>query len=811
MKEQILHHIHTVKNMELAHVPFTFVREFGEEKCRQVSDSVLENDIRESVETMSEGAKKYFMEDPEMIPYVKRLRALMSDLTERRLESLLAQAGEEKVSAFAFQDVQEVLMDERLPIRVQYNYLKYFKHMNLSEKERFQVYESLEKFGRSIQIDLSQLTEEERKIMINPLFTADLLEYQWNIRDTWSALVHPRVLQLLQKIYETGYSYQLLGKPQFRQISERPEEILELLEKVLAFFSEEQSPEFIEMWLDNESLLADLRKLIRMLPDMEESRKEEILGSRVAYVCSLYQVKMDNLDFSELKNYQKEVLLYAIVAGKKHFLELVDKNSEAFLELPYRSILLDPGIYENYLNLNTLNEKNLREGYSVSTVPDKYRKYLKRGTYTFEELKTLAPLKEVYYQLYGLLTNKRSDDRLRILREVINCGCLPYIAVEEKDLEMLGKRLSEKLLSMWMHREMGHIQGLKGEVSMQLLTEWESYQKYIPGIKNVQQVRYLIRNKEILTKYATLEEFQDHMLEEDKSWQWLKSQLDFSDGFVGLYEDRIREFVYEGEAEIVYQFCRDTESKREEVRRILAAELMGEFHQLKYHEKDLEKEIAYPVSEKTESVWKENLEREEEKCRIWEEDGFIPVLQIGEIPTHTCISYQNGIYKDCLLSCFDANKKVLFAEWNGKMVFRALIRLTKGSRSSKPEANQRIEFVDLTKEPGSGGEDPEELVLFLERPYFSGINEIQRNNIVSLAYQLVYEKAKKLYARVVISQSYKRYEISKNYEEEDYYIYISASKNGNQYLDSLCGEATVNRSGMYGKNRFLMMEGSNVA
>lgn len=39
---------------------------------------------------------------------------------------------------------------------------------------------------------------------------------------------------------------------------------------------------------------------------------------------------------------------------------------------------------------------------------------------------------------------------------------------------------------------------------------------------------------------------------------------------------------------------------------------------------------------------------------------------------------------------------------------------------------------------------------------------------------------------------------------KNYYVYISASKNGNQYLDSLGGEATVSHSGLYGKNSFLM-------
>lgn len=259
-----------------------------------------------------------------------------------------------------------------------------------------------------------------------------------------------------------------------------------------------------------------------------------------------------------------------------------------------------------------------------------------------------------------------------------------------------------------------------------------------------------------------------------------------------------------GEAEIVRQFCMETTHKLETVRRLLTAELMGEFEKLKYHEDDLEREIAYPVPVEVEDAWKDNLSRSVDDCRIWEEDRFIPVLQIGEIPIHTCISYRGGVNKECLLSCFDANKKVIYLEKNGRIVFRALIRLTKGSVTEKPIRAKRVEFVDLTKE-NSSMEGIEELILFLERPYFGGISEEQENEVVSCAYQMVREKAKRMCARVVISKSYEKYAASKEYELMDYYVYISASKNGKQYMDSLYGEATVSDSGTYGKNKFLMV------
>lgn len=327
-------------------------------------------------------------------------------------------------------------------------------------------------------------------------------------------------------------------------------------------------------------------------------------------------------------------------------------------------------------------------------------------------------------------------------------------------------------------------------------------------MENEQQVIYLIRNKRILAKYDTFAAFQESLLKNDEAWLWLKEKLSITDAFIEQHEPRIRSFVFYGEAEMVYQFCISKAHRLEDVRKLVQAELMGEFENLKYYESDLEMEIAYPISGETELMWKENMVRITDGCRLWEEDRFIPVLQIGEVPTHTCISYRDGFNNDCLLSCFDANKKVLYLEMDGKIVFRALIRLTKGAKSAAPIRKRRVEFADLMKERGKE-RDKEELVLFLERPYFSGINQKQENKVIALVYQLVREKAKKLNAKVVISQSYERYEASKNYKRTNYFVYISASKNGKQYLDSLGGEATVSHSGTYESNIFLMEEVKN--
>lgn len=806
MKKQILKHIQVVNEMEKAHIPYGFVSKFGAESCWQISRRILELGISWIVEKMSAAEKEYLMGDMALLRYLKQLEPVLGDMSIWvRLKNLIYQAGEEKLTVLDCKDIQEVLLDQEISGAIQYNFLKYFKKLELTQENRARLFEGLSKYQRKVDIELGLLLEEERAIVMHPIFVTNLMDNLWNVRAVWTHLTNPEVLALIQVMNASVGIYEEIMESQFSQLVEKPAEIRLLLEAALQFFTEEQRPDFLHCWLENDVLLPDLKRFVKLLPDMESEQKEKILHNKMAYLCCIYKVKMNHLDMELLSYLHRRILFYAIVTGKKHFLRLVDENSEDFLAVRQDSLLLDSDIYRNHLNLNALNEKNLKDSYNLRIEYKKGKEFLKRGEYTFEELKTLAPLYVSYYQLYELLANDRSDERLRVLKELAKRDCLPYYSEEDGyKLEALAKKLSEKSLSAWMQEELGHIKDLTAAVSVELLTNWDNYRRFIPELDNVRQAMYLIRNQDKLAGYHNLTQFQENMLREDTVWPWLKEALSITDDFEQKYENRIRQFVYDGEAEILYKFCQNSEDKWETVRRLLTAELMGAFKELKYHEEDLEREIAYPVSAEVENAWKDNLERSVKDGKMWEEDRFIPVLQVGENPMRTCISYIDGANKDCLLSCFDSNKKVLFFEKNGRIVFRALLRLTKGSVTEKPIPVKKIEFVDLTKENSSVDQAVEELVLFLERPYFAGISEYQENTVVSWIYQMVKEKAKKLHARVVISPSYRKYEVSNRYELMHYYVYISASKNGKQYLDSLGGEATVIDSGNYGKNYFLM-------
>lgn len=101
----------------------------------------------------------------------------------------------------------------------------------------------------------------------------------------------------------------------------------------------------------------------------------------------------------------------------------------------------------------------------------------------------------------------------------------------------------------------------------------------------------------------------------------------------------------------------------------------------------------------------------------------------------------------------------------------------------------------------------EYLTLFLERPYFKGISEDKEKEAVCLAVEMLKKKAKQLKAELVLSDSYKKYALEgKEFIRAKYYMYISASKNGEQYLDSLGGMVGASKEGSYEEGYFLLSE-----
>ena len=174
--------------------------------------------------------------------------------------------------------------------------------------------------------------------------------------------------------------------------------------------------------------------------------------------------------------------------------------------------------------------------------------------------------------------------------------------------------------------------------------------RFIPDMKNNAEVRYVLSNLTQCQEVASMEELRENSLECNEEWRYLAKAFVFSEEFIAENRERIIQFILEDGAHIMKIYCESQPEKLDDLRRLVSAELMGRFKELKYYQDDLSHEIDYPVTECQKKIWMENSREEQGELAVWEEDGLLPVMQIGVKPHVTCLSYIDGMYNQCLLA-----------------------------------------------------------------------------------------------------------------------------------------------------------------
>ena len=346
------------------------------------------------------------------------------------------------------------------------------------------------------------------------------------------------------------------------------------------------------------------------------------------------------------------------------------------------------------------------------------------------------------------------------------------------------------------------------EINFSKLINYEDIERFISEITNEIELLYLIRNKDIIQKYETLGEIKENIEEIDTYWKQLVTVMDFNEDFISEHSKTIKEFLLNNGAELALTYYRNCENNKQKnsYRLIVKAQLMGEFHKLKYYTDDLQKEINQDLSQIQVKNWMANSKIDNGIIEVGEYDDFFSTMMLGVVPQRTCLSYKDGMYNRCLLACFDSNKKVLYAKINGRVVARAMIRLTKGKYNNEERTETSLAFIDLEDIPidkPKVSTKEEYLTLFLERPYIAGITDKEEKQVKELFIKLLEKKATDMNAILVLSSRYSNIE-SENYVVTKYYMYISKSKAGCQYLDSLNGSAGISDEGQYKANNFLI-------
>ena len=796
MIEVIKRHLAERNMLKTAGLSLCYLEKKGEEKCVRAAEAIIQNEVMDVIPSLWEQVCLYMMEDPETITYLGNLKKEGCELNAYRFQRILLDAGTDKVSDFSYEQVKAVYFDPLVTDGTAYSYMKYYGEQNVSKEEKEQLVKSIAMCTDVL--DFEKAGEKDRMLLVNPVFSSELL------LDLLENVNNLKILQDqdLRELVNTlaGYEAEIrsLNQKQFDQMKERPVEILEKLRIVTRYIEKENLTDGLNLWLWNEALYEDLCKLERAFTDGADPA--EVFSSKVSYVNTLYQNPLSKISLSSLSVEKSELLLYAITQKKKAFLNLINEEAELFYDLPNASMLLKKEVYQEYINLNTLNRKNLKDSADLILLRDRFELLAKRE-HTFEELKLLCTAKEAVIRLYEQLTCK-CDERLLVLRELIKRECMPY-SFWKGQIEPLAAALSQKPLSRWIREDFWNIPDLSYGTALWLLVYREQLKGMEKEITMEQQALYLLKDLALVKECDSLSELKEKLILGDVSWRLLKEKLSFSEEFVQNNAARIGNFLFVGGAEIMETFLERQPSKIEEIRRLVTAELLGKFDELKYPSGDLMREIDFEVSEEAEKEWKIDRTFTSKNLVLKEETGLLPVMQIGEIPSYSCLSYRSGLNSDCLLSCFDSNKKFLFIRKNGKVVFRAMIRLTKGSYVGD-RMRKKIQFADLSGAGKPKEEEGEELVLFLERYYEKNLAYEEQDQAVYLAFVAAKEKAKKLGARLVLSCYYQDDVKTKEYIKSNYYLYISKSKNGSQYLDSLYGEASVSDSGDYSSNIFLL-------
>lgn len=796
MIEVIKRHLAERNMLKTAGLSLCYLAKKGEEKCVRAAEAIIQNEVMDVIPFLGEQVCLYMMEDPETITYLGILKKEGCELNAYRFQRILLDAGIDKVSDFSYEQVKAVYFDPLVTDGTAYSYMKYYGEQNVSKEEKEQLVKSIAMCTDVL--DFENVGEKDRMLLVNPVFSSELLLDLLENVNNLKILQDQDLMELVNTL--AGYEAEIrsLNQNQFDQMKERPVEILEKLRIVTRYIEKENLTDGLNLWLWNEALYEDLCKLERAFTDGADLA--EVFYSKVSYVNTLYQNPLSKISLSSLSVEKSELLLYAITQKKKAFLNLINEEPELFYDLPNASMLLKKEMYQEYINLNTLNRKNLKDSADLILSNDRFELLAKRE-HTFEELKLLCTAKEALIRLYEQLTCK-CDERLMVLRELIKRECVPY-SFWKGQIEPLAAALSEKPLSRWIREDFRNISDLSYGTALWLLVYREQLKGMEKEITMEQQALYLLKDLVLVKECDSLSELKEKLILGDVSWGLLKEKLSFSEEFVQNNAARIGNFLFVGGAEIMETFLERQPSKIEEIRRLVTAELLGKFDELKYPSGDLMREIDFEVSEEAEKEWKKDRTFTRGNLVLKEETGLLPVMQIGEIPSYSCLSYRSGLNSDCLLSCFDSNKKFFFIRKNGQVVFRAMIRLTKGSYVDD-RMRKKIQFADLSGAGKPKEEEGEELVLFLERYYEKKLTDEELDQAVNFAITAAKEKAKKLGARLVLSCYYQDDVKTKEYIKSNYYLYISKSKNGSQYLDSLYGEASVSDSGDYSSNIFLL-------
>ena len=802
-----LKHLALLARMESSGLKLGLTGKFPEDAldqtCERVESFQLQNRLRTGNDNTQ--IQKELVRTPE---FAALYHALCNDgVDDRSITSMLQSAAAcgEQLTQYSKELVLAAAVTD-IPSSLRFYYMKYYLPFIKYEEEEQAIIDNLNTFPVAEWEELSALTDAQRNMMRRPFLGPYLFNWHDNERTALELLEQNRPLQrVLTLLHRQGVTLALDAKriKDLRWVEMA--DVMKFRRLLTAFeYDTEDLDAFFERWLENHAGQYDLNWFISRTPPLDKVQRREILRNDLSYLNALYSGRL-HLDFSSIRRHQFPILTYAVRHGKKHFLDLVSEYSELFLSLGRYALLFEDKFCE-HCNLNSLTARNLQACDTVERGSSHFDLLEDGRQYTFEEMWLLWQQDEIYVRLYAMLTPLSVDRRLLTLRQLLKHGLVSH-HMEDQELEQLARCLLEKPFSEWYRGAFGHIRGLTRRTAMWLLRKYEQLRVFIPEMQSEADAIFVLNNGAVIAGQKNWTQVRAAVLTMDQDWLDLKQRVSFADEFVEQHREPVTNFLLRGGSAMVralYGYLQGDDKAIEALRRIVQAELMGQFYALKYFADDLQREIRYPISEVQEAAWKRNLTLERGSFSAEEADDFYFTMRLGELPHSTCLSCWTGSQRDCLLAAFDSNKKMILIRKGEDIVARACIRLTKGA-FQRP-ADFDFSFADLAQEQSAGkmGAGDEMLILFLECIYTSGLNDEEAETAMRMAVSLVTQKAAAIGAIAVLARRYLGCYDRDQYVGSQFYVYISKSKNGQQYLDSMGGAAVTSHKEQYTGAVFLV-------
>lgn len=802
-----LKHLSLLTRMENSGLKPRLTGKFPEDALDQACGRVETFQLQARLRTGNDNVQiqKELVRTPE---FAALYHALCNDgVDDRSITSMLqsAIACDEQLTQYPKEQVLAAAGTD-IPLSLRFYYMKFYLPFIKYEEEEQTIIDNLNAFPAAEREELPKLTDTQRDMMRQPFLGPYLFNWHDNEHAALELLEQNRPLQrVLTLLYRQGVTLALDAERIKGLHWVEMADVMKFRRLLAAFeYDTEDLDAFFEQWLENHAGQYDLNWFISRTAPLDKKQRQEILRNDLSYLNALYSGRL-HLDFSAIRRHQFPILTYAVQHGKKHFLDLVSENSELFLSLGRYALLFEDKFCE-HCNLNSLTAKNLQACDTVER-GSSYFDLLEDGRqYTFEEMWLLWRKDEIYVRLYAMLTPLSVDRRLLTLRQLLKYGLVSR-HMEDQELEQLARCLLEKPFSEWYRGAFGHIRGLTRRTAMRLLQRYEQLQAFIPKLQSEADAIFALNNEAVIAGQKNWAQVRAAVLTMDQDWLDLKQRFSFTDEFVEQYREPVTNFLLRGGSAMVrslYDYLQGNDKAIEALRRIVQSELMGQFYALKYFVDDLQREIRYPISEVQETAWKRNLTLERGPFSAEEADDFYFTMRLGELPHSTCLSCWTGSQRDCLLAAFDSNKKMILIRKGEDIVARACIRLTKGA-FQRP-ADFDFSFADLAQEQPAGkmGAGDEMLILFLECLYTSGLNDEEAETAMKMAVSLVTQKAAAIGAVAVLARCYQGCYDRDQYVGSQFYVYISKSKNGQQYLDSMGGAAVTSHKEQYTGAVFLV-------